>query len=137
MRPSPRTVVASVLCAAAALAAAVPLMSARAQTPTSADPGLIAKQIQDGCVARRQDPRVCACGVGVAYAKLEPNAFALIPKIDPILDETDRTKQISGLIGVASNSHMSIQQVQSAYETIRANRAVVRAVCNPLGAARK
>jgi len=79
---------------------------------------------------------VCACGVGVAYAKLEPAAFALIPKIDPLIDEPDRGKQLTGLLTVASQSRMNVAQVQSAYETIRANRATVRQVCAPLGPAR-
>lgn len=114
--------------AGAALGLLAPVTAA-AQAP---DPGATAREIQEGCVARRQDPRVCACGVGVAYSKLDPAAFALIPKIDPLIDEPDRTKQITGLIGVASQSRMTPQQVQAAYETIRANRAVVRAVCNPL-----
>lgn len=123
----------------AALAAATVLLSttpfAIAQAP--ADAGATARQIQDGCVRRGEDARVCACGVGVAYSKLEPAAFALIPQIDPLIDERDRTKQITGLLGVASASRMTPQQVQSAYETIRANRTTVRAVCTPLGAAAK
>jgi hypothetical protein len=102
------------------------------QVPT--DPGATARQIQDGCVRRGEDARVCACGVGIAYTKLDPAAFALIPQIDPLIDERDRLKQITGLASVASGSGMTPQQVQSAYETIRANRATVRAVCAPLRA---
>ena len=107
----------------------------RALAQVADSPGAIARQIQDGCVRRHEDPRVCACGVGIAYAKLEPAAFALIPKIDPLIDETDRTRQLTGLLGVASSSHLSPQQVQAAYETIRANRATVKLVCTPLAVA--
>lgn len=126
----------ALLATAAAMAAvftAAPAPVARAQA--AEDPGQIARQIQDGCVRRREDPRVCACGVGVAYAKLEPAAFALIPKLDPLIEEPDRTKQITGLLAVASSSRLSPQQVQAAYETIRANRATVRLVCAPLASA--
>lgn len=115
---------------ASALAAALPMAIAQ---PAGEDPGVTARAIQDGCVRRREDARVCACGVGVAYAKLEPAVFALIPKLDPLIEEPDRTKQITGLLTVASQSRLNPQQVQSAYETIRANRATVRAVCSPLG----
>jgi hypothetical protein len=115
----------------AALALVTPAPDVRAQPAD--DPGIAARQIQDGCVRRREDPRVCACGVGVAYAKLEPQVFALIPQIDPLIDERDRTRQITGLLAVASASRLTPQQVQAAYDTIRANRATVRAVCAPLG----
>lgn len=108
--------------------------SAPVRAQTDAGPGVIARQIQDGCVRRGETPTVCACGVGIAYAKLEPAAFALIPQIDPLIDERDRLKQLTGLASVASSSGMSVQQVQTAYETIRGNRATVRAVCTPLGA---
>ena len=107
----------------------------RALAQAADTPGAIARQIQDGCVRRHEDPRVCACGVGIAYAKLDPAAFALIPKIDPLVDETDRTRQITGLLSVASSSHLSPQQVEAAYETIRANGATVKLVCNPLAPA--
>jgi len=121
--------------AAAALASV--LLGTLAIAQTDADPGATARQIQDGCVRRGEDARVCACGVGVAYSKLEPAVFALIPQLDPLIDERDRTKQITGLLSVASASRLTPQQVQAAYETIRANRATVRAVCTPLAAAKK
>ena len=119
----------------ALLAGTVGAYAPRAAAQAANSPGAIARQIQDGCVRRHEDPRVCACGVGIAYSKLDPAAFALIPKIDPLVDEPDRTKQITGLLGVASSSHLSPQQVQAAYETIRANRATVKLVCNPLAPA--
>ena len=81
---------------------------------------------------RGEDARVCACGVGIAYSKLEPSVFALIPQLDPLIDERDRMKQITGLAAVASSSHISATQAQEAYNTIRANRATVRQVCTPL-----
>ena len=125
----------ALLSAFAALAVLAAAPAGRAQADGE-DPGVIARQIHDGCVRRGEDARVCACGVGVAYAKLEPAAFALIPKIDPLIDEPDRGKQLTGLLTVASQSRMNVAQVQSAYETIRANRATVRQVCAPLGPAR-
>lgn len=130
MRPA--LIVTAVACAALMASAIVQSSSAQA---VPADPGATARQIQDGCVRRHEDARVCACGVGVAYAKLEPAVFALIPRIDPLIDEPDRTRQITGLLTVASQSRLSPAQVQSAYETIRANRATVRQVCTPLGGA--
>ena len=128
-----RLAIVATAAALAALFTAAPAPPALAQAAN--DPGQIARQIQDGCVRRRENPVVCACGVGVAYSKLDPAAFALIPKLDPLIDEPDRTKQITGLLGVASSSRLTPQQVQAAYETIRANRATVRLVCNPLAPA--
>jgi hypothetical protein len=119
--------IAAAVTAVAALTLALPVAAQE-----SADPGVTARQIQEACVRRGEDARVCACGVGVAYAKLEPAVFALIPQIDPLVDERDRTRQITGLLSVASSSKLSPGQVQGAYETIRANRATVRAVCTPL-----
>lgn len=117
---------------AATLLAGSPLM---AQTAPAA-PAAFARAIQDGCVRRGEDPRVCACGVGIAYAKLEPAAFALIPQIDPLIDEPNQGKQLQGLLTIASRSGLSVQQLQGAYNTIRANRAEVNAVCKPLAPAR-
>ncbi len=125
--------IAATLTVLAALALAAPLPGARAQAAGEA-PGATARQIQDGCVRRREDARVCACGVGVAYAKLDPAVFALIPQLDPLIEERDRMKQIMGLSAVASQSRLSADQVKTAYDTIRANRATVRAVCAPLAA---
>lgn len=113
------------------LLAAPPLAAQQAQP----SPAQSARAIQDGCVRRGEDPRVCACGVGVAYAKLEPRAFALIPQIDPLIDEPNQGKQLQGLLTIASRSGLSVQQLQAAYETIRANRTVVNQVCKPLAPA--
>lgn len=99
-------------------------------------PAQTARAVQDGCVRRGEDPRVCACGVGIAYSKLEPRAFALIPQIDPLIDEPDQGKQLTGLLTLASRSGLSVQQLQAAYETIRANRATVNQICKPLAPAR-
>lgn len=118
--------------AATALAAS-PLL---AQAPTSTPPAQTARAVQDGCVRRGEDPRVCACGVGIAYSKLEPRAFALIPQIDPLIDEPDQGRQLTGLLTLASRSGLSVQQLQAAYDTIRANRATVNQICKPLAPAR-
>lgn len=122
--------------AAAAVAAMLLTALPAALAQSGEEPGVTARAIQDGCVRRREDARVCACGVGVAYAKLEPAVFALIPRLDPLIDEPDRARQLTGLLTVASQSRLTPQQVQAAYDTIRANRATVRAVCAPLASAR-
>jgi hypothetical protein len=119
--------VALSLAAVGAIATAVPTAAQPAQAPAQT-----ARAIQDGCVRRGEDSRVCACGVGIAYSKLEPGAFALIPQIDPLIDEPDKGKQLQGLLTLASRSGLSIQQLQGAYETIRANRATVNQICKPL-----
>lgn len=85
---------------------------------------------------RGEDARVCACNVGLAFAKLSPRAFALLPQIDPLIDEPDRGKQIGGLVALAGRSGMTIQDLQSAYETIRANRTNAAQICKPLAPAR-
>ncbi|KAF0184608.1 MAG: hypothetical protein IV086_03335 [Hyphomonadaceae bacterium] len=118
--------------AATALAASPLLAQGAGTTP----PAQTARAVQDGCVRRGEDARVCACGVGIAYSKLEPRAFALIPQIDPLIDEPDQGKQLTGLLTLASRSGLSVQQLQSAYDTIRANRATVNQICKPLAPAR-
>ncbi|MDZ4775645.1 MAG: hypothetical protein SGJ23_02550 [Alphaproteobacteria bacterium] len=117
---------------AATLLAAAPLM-AQQPPPT---PAASARAIQDGCVRRGEDPRVCACGVGIAYSKLDPEAFALIPQIDPLIDEPNQGRQLQGLLTIASRSGLSVSELQGAYNTIRANRTEVNAVCKPLAPAR-
>lgn len=116
-----------------ALIAFAPLAAPAQDTPA---PATTARQIQDGCVRRGEDARVCACGVGIAYSKLEPRAFALIPQIDPLIDEPNQGKQLQGLLQLASRSGMSVQQLQGAYNTIRDNRAIVNQICKPLAPAR-
>lgn len=127
-----RTLVLLAVGVAASLLAAAPLV---AQQPAGA-PGATARAIQDGCVRRGEDARVCACGVGIAYAKLQPSAFALIPQIDPLIDEPNQGKQLQGLLMIASSSGLSVSELQGAYNTIRANRTEVNAVCKPLAPAR-
>lgn len=123
----------AVIASVAALAAVFTAPpAARAQAADEA--GAIARQIQDGCVRRGEDARVCACGVGIAYSKLDPSVFALIPQLDPLIDERNTMKQITGVAAVASSSHISAAQAQEAYNTIRANRATVRQICTPLAA---
>jgi len=126
-----RTLVLLVGGVAATLFAAAPLTA----QPSPPAPAASARAIQDGCVRRGEDPRVCACGVGIAYAKLEPAAFALIPQIDPLIEEPNQGKQLQGLLTIASRSGMSVQALQGAYNTIRANRTEVNAVCKPLAPA--
>lgn len=132
-----RTTVSKAVLAAAglvgALTAFLPLAAPAQDTPT---PAATARQVQDGCVRRGEDARVCACGVGIAYSKLEPRAFALIPQIDPLIDEPNQGKQLQGLLMLASRSGMSVQQLQGAYNTIRENRATVNQICKPLAPAR-
>ncbi len=127
-----RFTVVSAALMAGALVAFTPLAAPAQDGPA---PAATARQIQDGCVRRGEDSRVCACGVGIAYAKLEPRAFALIPQIDPLIDEPDRGKQLTGLLTLASRSGLSVQQLQGAYDTIRANRTTVNQICKPLAPA--
>jgi hypothetical protein len=127
-----RTLVLLATGVAATALVAGPLLARQAAPAPSAT----ARAIQDGCVRRGEDARVCACGVGIAYAKLQPDAFALIPQIDPLIDEPNQGKQLQGLLTIASRSGMSVQELQGAYNTIRANRTEVNAVCKPLAPAR-
>jgi hypothetical protein len=95
-----------------------------------------AKEIQSACVTKGEDSRVCSCGVGLAYAQLDPKVFKLIPKVEPLLDLKDKSAQILGLISLASQNGLSVTEVQSAADTIRANHATVNAICKPLLAVR-
>jgi hypothetical protein len=99
------------------------------------DTGASAQQIHTACVRRGEDPRVCACSVGVAAAKLDPRVFRILPEVEPLADERDKGKQILGLVQLAQRSGLSVQDLQTAHEAIRANRAVVAQVCKPLGPA--
>lgn len=100
-------------------------------------PAQTAKKVQDGCVRRGENAVVCACGVGIAYSKLEPRTFSLIPQIDPLLDEPDKGKQMGGLLGLAMQSGLTMTDLQAAYETIRTNRDTVKQICKPLAPARR
>jgi hypothetical protein len=91
-----------------------------------------AQKIQKACVARGEDSRVCACGVGLGYAQLEPKTFMLIPEVEPLLDEPDKFKAISGLVAAANKRGLNASDLMSAYETIRANREASRGICKPL-----
>lgn len=116
-------------------AAAFALLAAatgNAQTSVPADMVDAARQIQAGCVKKGEDSRVCACGVGLAYAQLDARAFKLIPKVEPMLDQKNQMAAIAGLVRVASAEGMSISDLQSAYDTIKTNRSVVKQVCKPL-----
>lgn len=114
--------------ASLALAFAAP---AKAQTiPT--DMVDAAKAIQAGCVKKGEDARVCACGVGLAYAELDPKAFKLVPKVEPLLDQKNQIAAMGGLIQLASASGMTVNDLQAAYDKIKANRTVVKQLCKPL-----
>lgn len=108
----------------------VPLPAA-AQT---SDAGRTAAAIQQACVARGEPATVCACGVGLAYAKLDPKVFALVPRIDPLLDEQDQGRALMSLAMLLQGSGLSVQDGMAAYETIRANRRTMREICQPLAA---
>jgi hypothetical protein len=96
-----------------------------------------AKAIQAGCVKRGEDSRVCACSVGIAYSKLEPKVFRMVPQIDPLLDQKNQATATLQLLSLASANGLGVSDLQTAYNTIRANRAVVRQICKPLGPAPK
>ena len=103
-----------------------------ASAPIDPEMTAAAKKIQAGCVARGEDARVCACGVGLGYAQLEPKTFKLIPDVEPLLDEKDTFKAISGLASAAGKRGISTSELMTAYNTIRANRTASKAVCKPL-----
>jgi hypothetical protein len=103
-----------------------------ASAPADPEMTAAAKKIQAGCVARGEDARVCACGVGLGYAQLEPKTFKLIPDVDHLLDEKDTFKALSGLAAAAGKRGISTSELMTAYNTIRANRTASRAVCKPL-----
>jgi molybdenum cofactor biosynthesis enzyme len=116
----------------AAMVAWMAAAAAFAETPAQT-----AKMIQDGCVRRGENAVVCACGVGIAYSKLEPRTFALIPQVDPLLDEPDKSKQMGGLLALTMSSGLSMTAMQAAYDTIRSNRDTVKQICKPLAPARR
>jgi hypothetical protein len=103
-----------------------------ASAPVDPEMTAAAKKIQAGCVARGEDARVCACGVGLGYAQLDPKTFKLIPDVEPLLDEKDKFKALSGLAAAAGKRGVSTSELMTAYNTIRANRTASRAVCKPL-----
>jgi hypothetical protein len=71
--------------------------------------------------------------VGLAYARLDPRVFALIPDVEPLLSERDQFKAIAGLVALADAKGLSVSDLQTAYQTIRDNRREVAVVCRPLG----
>jgi hypothetical protein len=103
-----------------------------ADTPIGADMIDAAKAIQASCVKRGEDSRVCSCSVGLAYAQLDPKVFKLVPQIDPLLEQKNQLVAITGLVSMASKNGVSVSELQGSYDTIRANRAVVRQICKPL-----
>lgn len=131
--PLPRTVAAFAL--PLALALATPAIGASAQTP--AGPSLpeiqkAARLGQQACVKEGESKEVCACGVGLAYAQLDPNVFVAVPDLEPLLDEKDTLKLIVGVAAVAKARGISIADAQKAAEAIRANRRSVKEVCHAL-----
>jgi hypothetical protein len=116
----------------ALLMAAFTASSALAQAPIGADMVDAAKAIQSGCVKRGEDARVCSCSVGLAYAQLEPKVFKLVPQVEPLLEQKNQLVAVGSLMSLASANGLGVADLQSAYDTIRANRAVVRQICRPL-----
>jgi hypothetical protein len=128
--------------AMAAIAAMVTCLGGQAMAgdhPPPVEPAMVdaARDIQSACLSRGEDSRVCSCGVGLAYAQLEPKVFKLMPKIDPLLGQKDQTAALMGLISIASQSGIGISDLQSAYQTIRANRGTMNAICKPLALIKK
>jgi hypothetical protein len=122
----------------AALAAALTAFSSAGAAPEGAigaDMVDAAKSIQAGCVKRGEDARVCSCSVGLAYAELQPKVFKLVPQIDPLLEQKNQFVALTSLVSLASANGVSVSELQGAYDTIRANRSVVRQICKPLAPA--
>ncbi|MBU6371131.1 MAG: hypothetical protein KJS97_00265 [Alphaproteobacteria bacterium] len=114
-----------------------PLAGAQSTGPTLPEIQSAAKQSQAACVKKGEAAPVCACGVGLAYAKLDPRVFVAAPKIDPLLDEKDPLKKIMGVAAIAQESGLSATDVQKAVDAVKANRQAVKEVCTPLGPPKK
>jgi hypothetical protein len=115
----------------AGLAIAAP---APAQDQASPEMATAAKAIQGSCVKRGEDSRVCACSVGLAYAKLDPKVFKIMPEVEPLLDNKNQAAATLQLLSLASSNGIGVSDLQAAYQTIRDNRATVRQICKPLSA---
>lgn len=133
-----RSVLRSAALAVACLAGpGLTVQQARAQSAAPASqspaPAESARAIQSACVRRGEAVAVCACGVGLAYARLDPRVFALIPDVEPLLAERDQFRAIAGLVALAGAKGLAVSDLQTAYQTIRDNRREVGVVCRPLG----
>jgi hypothetical protein len=106
-------------------------------TPTLPEVQASAQQSQAACVKKGEQPAVCACGVGLAYARLDPRVFIAAPRIDPLLDEKDAMKKIVGIAAIAQESGLSASDVQKAMEAVKANRQTIKDICKPLAVAGK
>lgn len=109
-------------------------LAAPAAGPPDAEMTAAAQKIQKSCVARGEDARVCACGVGLGYAQLDPAAFKLVPEVEPLLDQPDKFAAISGLVAAGNKRGLSVSDLMAAYDTIKANKEASRGICKPLGA---
>ncbi|MGE3302742.1 MAG: hypothetical protein AB7M12_06480 [Hyphomonadaceae bacterium] len=120
--------------AAAAMAFAAVLFVSPAFAQSTVPPDMVdaAKAGQASCVKRGEDARVCACGVGLAYAQLDPKVFKLIPQVEPLLDQKSGGAATGQLLMMAAGSGLSASDLISAYDIIKANRATVKQVCKPL-----
>jgi hypothetical protein len=118
----------------ALLAAAFILAGAAGAGAQNVPPDMVdaAKAIQAGCVKKGEDARVCSCGVGLAYAQLDPKAFKIVPKVEPLLDQKNQFAAMAGLVSLANANGMTVTDLQTAYDTIKVNRSVVKQVCKPL-----
>jgi hypothetical protein len=118
---------------AAALVALAATGAARAQEPPNlGELQTAAKAVQAACVRDGENAQVCACGVGIAYARLDPRVFVVVPALEPLLKEKDPLRVIAGVAQVATSRNLSIADAQKAYETVRANRQEVKNICHPL-----
>jgi hypothetical protein len=122
----------SIKAALAALILSVMGLATSAWAQVPADMIEAAKAIQAGCVKRGEDARVCSCSVGIAYSKLDPKVFKLVPQIEPLLDQKNQVMAIGGLVSMASANGLGVADLQNAYDAIRTNRDVVRQICRPL-----
>jgi hypothetical protein len=130
-------IVAGAALAAAVIFAPAPAPAESTPAPIGADMIDAAKAIQAGCIKRGEDSRVCACSVGLAYAELQPKVFKLVPQIEPLLAQKNQLIAVGSLISMASANGVGVSELQAAYDTIRANRAVVKQICKPLAPASK
>jgi hypothetical protein len=96
-----------------------------------------AKTVQAACMKGGEDSRVCSCGVGISYSKLDPKVFKLMPKLQPLMAQQDQGAALMGLLQVAQQSGVSVNELQTAYNTIKANKETVNAICKPLVAIKR
>lgn len=121
---------AAVFLGAAALSGLA--QAAPAAAPTLEQMQAAAKSAQSICEKKGEDGKVCACGIGIAYVRLDPRVFVAAPDLEPILDEKDMLKILAGVSAAANKNNLTLSDAQKAYDAVKANRQSVKEICKPL-----